>query len=60
MVIRAQSSSCVTDQDIERINDEVRRVRVEEVPGGRVVLWDALAESSALVRDFLVARRKTA
>jgi hypothetical protein len=25
-----------------------------------VVLWDALAESSALVRDFLVARRKTA
>jgi lipase len=60
MVIRAQSSSCVTDQDLERITDEVRRVRVEEVPGGRVVLWDALAESSALVRDFLVARRKTA
>ena len=59
MVIRAQSSR-VTDQDVEQINDEVRRVRIEDVPRGRVVLWDALAESSALVRDFLVARRKTA
>jgi lipase len=60
MVIRAEGSSCVTDHDVELINDQVRRVRIEEVPGGRVVLWDALAESSALVRDFLVARRKTA
>jgi hypothetical protein len=24
------------------------------------VLWDSLAETSALVRDFLVAKRKTA
>jgi hypothetical protein len=60
MVIRAKGSSCVTDHDVELITDQVRRVRIEEVPGGRVVLWDALAESSALVRDFLVARRKTA
>jgi lipase len=60
MVIRALGASRMSDEDIERINDEVRRVRIEEVPGGRVVLWDALAESSALVRDFLVARRKTA
>jgi lipase len=60
MVIRALDCSWMTEQDVERITDEVRRVRIEEVPGGRVVLWDALAESSALVRDFLVARRKTA
>jgi pimeloyl-ACP methyl ester carboxylesterase len=60
MVIRAQGGSWMTDQDVERITDEVRRVRIEDVPGGHVVLWDALAESSALVRDFLVARRKTA
>ena len=45
---------------MERVTDELRRVRVEHVPGGHVVLWDALAETSALVRDFLVAKRKTA
>jgi hypothetical protein len=38
----------------------VRRLRVEEVPGGHVVLWDAMAETSALVRDFLVAKDRTA
>ncbi len=60
MVIRALDSSWLGGDDVERITDEIRRVRIEEVPGGRVVLWDALAESSALVRDFLVAKRKTA
>jgi len=35
-------------------------VRVETVPGGHTVLWDALAETSAHVRDFLVAKKKTA
>lgn len=60
MVVQAEDSSWLSERDIERVTDEIRRVRVERVPGGRVVLWDALAESSALVRDFLVARRKTA
>jgi pimeloyl-ACP methyl ester carboxylesterase len=60
MVVQAEDSSWLSDEDLERLTDEIRRVRIEQVPGGRVVLWDALAESSALVRDFLVARRKTA
>jgi hypothetical protein len=30
------------------------------VPGSHVVLWDAMAETSALVRDFLVAKDRTA
>jgi hypothetical protein len=32
-------------------------VRVETVPGGHAVLWDALAETSAHVRSFLVAKK---
>jgi lipase len=60
MVIRGERSPLVSEADVEAIEDAVRRVRTEEVPGGHVVLWDAMAETSALVRDFLVAKRKTA
>jgi lipase len=60
MVVRATGRSWVTDGDLEDVTDQIRNVRLEEVPGGRVVLWDALAESSAIVRDFVLARRKTA
>jgi pimeloyl-ACP methyl ester carboxylesterase len=60
MIVRAQDSSWLTDRDVGIAFDQIRRLRVEEVPGGRVVLWDSLAETSALVRDFLVAKRKTA
>ena len=60
MVIHGERSALLGPSDLEMIEDAVRRLRVEEVPGGHVVLWDALAESSALVRDFLVAKRQTA
>jgi lipase len=60
MVVKAMGRSWLTDSDMERVTDQIRHVRIEEVPGGRVVLWDALAEASAVVRDFLVAKRKTA
>jgi hypothetical protein len=60
MVIHGERSVLLGPADLEMIEDAVRRLRVEEVPGGHVVLWDALAETSAHVRDFLVARRKTA
>jgi lipase len=60
MVIGALGSTWLGEAELQRITDELRKVRVEEVPGGHVVLWDALAETSAHVRDFLVARRKTA
>ena len=60
LVVHGMDSPLVADVDIVAFSDAVRRLRVEEVPGGHVVLWDALAETSAYVRDFLVARRATA
>jgi pimeloyl-ACP methyl ester carboxylesterase len=60
MLIHGHESRWLTDGDVEAAFDAVRRLRVEEVPGGHVVLWDAMAETSALVRDFLVAKDRTA
>ncbi|MDX6591163.1 MAG: lipase [Gaiellales bacterium] len=60
MLVKAAGRSWLTDADVELVTDQIRRVRIEEVPGGRVVLWDALAEASAVTRDFLVAKRTTA
>jgi pimeloyl-ACP methyl ester carboxylesterase len=60
LVVRGVESPLTTEADLGTFADSVRRLRVEEVPGGHVVLWDALAETSAYVRDFLVARRATA
>jgi len=60
LVIRGIDSTLTSEEDLTAFSDGVRRLRVEEVPGGHVVLWDALAETGAYVRDFLVARRATA
>jgi lipase len=57
MLIHADHSRMLTDADVERATDELRRVRDETVPGGHAVLWDALAETSAHVRSFLVAKK---
>jgi pimeloyl-ACP methyl ester carboxylesterase len=55
LLIRGESSRLFSEADLERAEEELRRVRVEIVPGGHAVLWDALAEASAHVRSFLVA-----
>jgi hypothetical protein len=60
MIVRARDVSWLSERDVDVAFEQIRRLRVEEVPGGRAVLWDSLAETSALVRDFLVAKRKTA
>ena len=60
LLIRGEMSQTFAEEDMEQAADELRRVRVETVPGGHTVLWDALAETGAHVKDFLVAKRKTA
>ena len=57
LLVHGEESTLLPLADVERATDELRRVRVETVPGGHVVLWDALAETSAHTRSFLVARK---
>ncbi len=55
LVVRADESELLTEDAADRAMAELRRGRLECVPGGHGVLWDALAETSALVCDFVFA-----
>jgi pimeloyl-ACP methyl ester carboxylesterase len=56
LIIRAEQSSALGPEGAERAAAELRRCRVTVVPGSHAVLWDALAETGALVRDFVTER----
>lgn len=53
LLVRGDRSRVFTAADAERAATELRRSRVEVVPGGHTPLWDALAETGALVKDFV-------
>jgi pimeloyl-ACP methyl ester carboxylesterase len=55
LLIRGECSDMLAEADAARAAAELRRCRIEVVPGGHVPLWDALAEAGALVRDFAAA-----
>jgi pimeloyl-ACP methyl ester carboxylesterase len=55
LIVRGESSDVLSERDAEQAAEELRRGRMETVPGGHCLLWDALAETSALVRDFVLA-----
>jgi pimeloyl-ACP methyl ester carboxylesterase len=55
LIVRGQTSDVISETDAEQAAEELRRCRLETVPGGHYLLWDALAETSALVRDFVLA-----
>jgi pimeloyl-ACP methyl ester carboxylesterase len=55
LIVRGETSEMLTEADAEQAAEELRRCRLETVPGGHCLLWDALAETSALVRDFVLA-----
>ena len=57
LLIHGDHSPLCGEADVARAMDELRRVRLETVPGGHVVLWDAFAETSAHVRSFVAARK---
>jgi len=56
LIVRAEESTALGDAGAERAAAELRRCRLCVVPGGHAVLWDALAETGALVRDFVTER----
>jgi len=58
LLVRGDRSDLLTAADAELAAAELRRCRVEVVPGGHVPLWDALAETGALVKDFMSARTR--
>ena len=58
LLIRGERSDLLSAADAELAAAELRRCRIEVVPGGHVPLWDALAETGALVKDFVSARTR--
>ncbi len=60
LIVRGERSDMLSAADAEWAAGELRRCRLEVVPGGHVPLWDALAESGALVRSFVAAQRARA
>ncbi len=60
LIVRGERSDMLSPADVEWAAAALRRCRVEVVPGGHVPLWDALAESGALVRSFVAAQRARA
>jgi lipase len=60
LIVRGERSDMLSAADAVWAAGELRRPRVEVVPGGHVPLWDALAESGALVRSFVAAQRARA
>jgi pimeloyl-ACP methyl ester carboxylesterase len=56
LIVRAEGSSALGAEGAERAAAELRRCRIAVVPGSHAVLWDSLAETGALVRDFVTER----
>ena len=56
LIVRAEDSAALGAAGAERAAADLRRARVAVVPGSHAVLWDALAETGALVRDFVTQR----
>ena len=60
LIVRGEESDMLTAADAAWAAAGLRRCRLEVVPGGHEPLWDALAETGALVRSFVAAQRATA
>ena len=56
LIVRAAESTTLGEQEAERAAAELRRCQIAVVPGSHAVLWDALAETGALIRDFVTER----
>lgn len=60
LIVHAAGSDRLAVADAELAVTECRRGELVSVPGGHPVLWDALAETGAAVRDFVLARAPAA
>jgi pimeloyl-ACP methyl ester carboxylesterase len=58
LLVRGDRSTLFSAADAERAASKLRRCRIEIVPGGHTPLWDSLAETGALVKDFVSTPRQ--
>lgn len=56
LIVRAEESRALSGEEVARAAAELRRCQLAVVPGSHAVLWDSLAETGALVRDFVTER----
>ena len=56
LIVRGEDSDRLSMADAEQAAAGCHRGDLVAVPGGHPVLWDALAETGAAVRDFVLAR----
>jgi putative intracellular protease/amidase len=49
----------IDDADVAAASSQLPHCTARVVPGGHMVLWDALAETGALVREFLAVPQRS-
>ena len=53
LVVRAPDGEVCPDGIVDLVRGAIAAVEVVDVPGGHIVMWDALEETAAAVRAFL-------
>ncbi len=59
LLIRGERSRMMCDDDVGRASAELPHCTAHMVPGGHMLMWDALAETGALVRQFLLVPQRS-
>lgn len=56
LVVRGTESDVVPEVVVDVLRDGIRDLRIEVVPGGHIVMWEALEQTAAAVERFLGSR----
>jgi lipase len=59
LLVRGAESELIEDEDVAQASAQLPHCTARVVPGGHMVLWDALAETGALVRQFLLVPQRS-
>jgi pimeloyl-ACP methyl ester carboxylesterase len=56
LVVRGTESDVVPEVVVDVLRDGIRDLRIEVVPGGHIVMWEALEQTASAVERFLGSR----
>jgi pimeloyl-ACP methyl ester carboxylesterase len=56
LVVRGAESDVVPEVVVDVLRDGIRDLRIEVVPGGHIVMWEALEQTASAVERFLGSR----